>query len=81
MGQMKKVTSFQEGGGSASSQSAGTTQVEIMTTGELADCFKVSERTIYNWRKEGRISALPIPGIVRFDRSDVLKSLKKGGEL
>ena len=49
---------------------------QLLTTRELARRLKVTERTIENWRKDGRIPALKIGRAVRFLWSEVIDSLK-----
>lgn len=48
-----------------------------VTTQELCNYFRVSEPTILRWRKKGRIPCIMIGTAVRFNLSDVLKSLAK----
>ncbi|QQL43706.1 helix-turn-helix domain-containing protein [Sulfuriroseicoccus oceanibius] len=48
----------------------------LITTRELARRLKVTERTIENWRRDGRIPALKIGRAVRFLWSDVIDALK-----
>ncbi len=36
-----------------------------LTQKELADRLRVTERTIYNWRKTGKVTAIKIGGSIR----------------
>jgi PTS system nitrogen regulatory IIA component len=46
---------------------------QIMTLEEVADYLRVSERTVYNWVKEGKIPCGKIGGVWRFRRDLVEK--------
>ncbi len=42
-----------------------------LTTREVAEMFRCTDRTIRNWVKDGRLQALRIGHTVRFRREDV----------
>ena len=49
---------------------------ELMTSQEVADYFKVTMQTVYNWRKEG-VPNLRIGHEYRYDLEKVMKWLAK----
>ena len=51
---------------------------ELITKNQLAKKLKVTEKTIENWVKSGRISQIKIgPSTVRFDWEQVLSEIKE----
>ena len=48
---------------------------ELMTSQELADYFKVTMQTIYNWRKEG-VPSIKIGREYRYELDKVMEWLK-----
>jgi excisionase family DNA binding protein len=57
--------------------SAGENQ--LLTIGELSEYLKVHPCTIRIWVKEGRIKAYGKGRILRFEKSEVLRSLERNG--
>lgn len=51
------------------------TNIEVLTTKGLAERLSVSERTIYNWREDGRIPHIGSGRVVRFVLYDVVEAL------
>lgn len=51
------------------------TNIEVLTTKGLAERLSVSERTIYNWRDDGKIPHIRIGRVVRFVFCDVVEAL------
>ena len=51
----------------------------FLTTKEVRESLRVSEPTLWRWRKSGRLVALKLPGGrgVRFREADVLKVLEE----
>jgi excisionase family DNA binding protein len=39
-----------------------------LTQKELADKLRVDVRTVYNWRKTGKVDAMKVGGVVRITR-------------
>lgn len=52
---------------------------ELLTSAELAKYFKVTEQTIYNWRKEG-IPSIKIGREYRYELGKVMEWLRKRGD-
>lgn len=50
---------------------------KLMTYHEVADLLRVSKRTLERWTKNGVISCIRKGGVVRFDRDDIDKWLRK----
>ena len=50
-------------------------QHDLLTVKETAIVFKVSERTIWRWIKQGKIKCIRFQGIVRIRRPDIEKIL------
>jgi excisionase family DNA binding protein len=49
----------------------------LLTTGEAADLFQVSDETVRRWAEDGRLPAITLPsGRLRFRRADVLAFLE-----
>ena len=48
----------------------------LMTTAEISDLFRVSERVVYLWRQSGKLPAIKLPGRgYRYKRDVVLEIL------
>lgn len=52
---------------------------ELMTTEEVAETFKVSERTIRRWANQGILKGKKIGGILRFSKDEVVRVINKNG--
>ncbi len=45
---------------------------ELLTVGEAAEAFRVTEETVRKWARQGRLKAIPMPTrIKRFRREDI----------
>jgi excisionase family DNA binding protein len=46
---------------------------ELLTTSEVADLFRVNEATVGRWVREGKVTAVPLPGGkgYRYRRADI----------
>lgn len=51
---------------------------ELLTAGEVAEIFRVSEATVGQWRRDGKIAAVALPGGkgYRFARTEVDRLLE-----
>lgn len=51
----------------------------FLTTKEVRESLRVSEPTLWRWRRTGKLQALKLPGGrgVRFRETDVLKALQE----
>ncbi|HSS09026.1 MAG TPA: helix-turn-helix domain-containing protein [Acidimicrobiales bacterium] len=47
------------------------TNADLLTVREVARRAKVSERTVWRWVEDGRLPAIRVGGIVRFQHADV----------
>jgi excisionase family DNA binding protein len=44
---------------------------ELLTAAEVAERARVSERTVWRWKEDGRLPSIQIGSVVRFRRVDV----------
>jgi len=44
---------------------------ELFTTKEVADHFKISEATVGNWRKEGKIEFIQKGSVIRYTKEQI----------
>jgi excisionase family DNA binding protein len=44
---------------------------ELLTVAEVAERARVSERTVWRWKDDGRLPSIQIGSVVRFRRVDV----------
>ncbi len=57
-----------------------TKEKELVTAKELAEMFSLTESTVMQWAREGKIPKVqPSPKIIRFEPEAVKKALKKAG--
>jgi excisionase family DNA binding protein len=50
---------------------------ELLTTRELSELLKVSEQTIKIWARSGRVPALKVGAVWRFEKGAVLEVFRK----
>lgn len=54
---------------------------EYLTVGQVAEMLQVSKTIVYKWAKIGVLKGYKIgPRLIRFKKSEVIKSLKVEGE-
>jgi excisionase family DNA binding protein len=51
----------------------------MLTQQEVAALFRVSMKTIYNWRMTGVLTGMKAGGVIRFKRADVLALMDNPG--
>lgn len=51
----------------------------MLTQREVAALFRVSMKTIYNWRMSGVLTGFTMGGVIRFKRADVLALMDNPG--
>ena len=44
---------------------------DMLTVGEIADYFRVSERTVYRWLSKGILPAVRVGNVTRINRDDL----------
>ena len=52
-------------------------KIELLTTKEIADKFRVTRQTVYNWRKEGCPVFISSQKTMRYDLDAVMRWLRK----
>lgn len=53
---------------------------KLLDTQEIASVLGVNPRTIQRWAEGNKIPHYRNQGVIRFDKAEVLQSMKKGGE-
>lgn len=51
--------------------------IQLMTAQEVADCLRVTEKTIYRLLKEGKIPAIRVGNQWRFDEASISNWLRR----